>query len=90
MFSILGKITGKRRMVHLPGGIMTAIAGAMEIISKYTGLPPVIPKDWVKKYLSNWIMGSNKAIDELGYRITPFEDGARKTLIWLETLQAGG
>ncbi len=87
MFRIFGKVTGTpRRMIRLPAGIMRGTAGSMEFISKHTGMPPLITREWVNKYLSNWILSNQKAIDELGYCVTPFEEGVRKTMAWLESI----
>ena len=37
----------------------------------------------IKKYNYNWEVSSKKAIDELGYSITPFEKGAEQTIQWI-------
>jgi farnesol dehydrogenase len=48
-----------------------------------TGIPPAITPDFVKKYMVHWSLSSQKAVSELGYRITPFASGAKMTLEWL-------
>jgi nucleoside-diphosphate-sugar epimerase len=83
-FSRLARLSGKqRKMMHLPLAAMTPIAGLMEWQSRITGIPPLITSDFVKKYMHNWILSSAKAIQELGYRITPFNSGVKRTLEWL-------
>jgi nucleoside-diphosphate-sugar epimerase len=83
-FRVLAKATGKKlRMVHLPLFIMTSAARFMEFQNRVTGIPPLITAGFVKKYLNHWSLSSDKAIRELGYRVTPFEEGVRKTLEWL-------
>ncbi len=83
-FHALESITGKKyRMVHLPLGLMKFAACCLEIQNRITGIPPLITADWVKKYLNHWCLSSDKAIRELGYRITPFEKGVERTLTWL-------
>lgn len=83
-FATLAGLTGKRRrLIHLPVGLMIAIARVMEWQAGFTGLAPLITAPWVKKYLNHWSISSRKAIDDLGYHITPFAEGAGKTLQWL-------
>lgn len=84
MFEILGNISGKhRKMIHLPLWLMTGMAGFMEFQVRLTGIPPAITGAWVKKYINDWSLSSDKAARELGYRITPFKEGVKKTHEWL-------
>jgi len=84
LFQILGKVTGvSRRMVHLPLAVMNLAAGFMEWQNPLTGLPPAITADFVKKYMNHWSLSSDKAVKELGYRITPFPTGVKETVEWL-------
>jgi len=87
-FQILGEVTGvNRQMVHLPLGAMTLTAKIMEWQAPVTGLPPAITADFVKKYMNHWSLSSDKAINELGYKITPFATGVKETLEWLSRLK---
>jgi nucleoside-diphosphate-sugar epimerase len=84
LFSTLGKITGTvRRMVHLPLVVMTITSKLMVWQNSVTGIPPAITPDFVKKYMNHWSLSSDKAISELGYKVTSFESGAGMTLEWL-------
>jgi farnesol dehydrogenase len=47
----------------------------------------MITVPWVKKYMNHWSVSSEKAVKELGYRITPFTDGVSITLDWLKGKQ---
>lgn len=88
LFQTLDKVTGlHRRMVCLPLAVMTVSARFMEWQNLLTGIPPAITADFVKKYMNHWSLSSDKAIDELGYHITPFETGVRETLEWLLKFQ---
>ncbi len=83
-FLTVEKVTGvHRKMFHLPLFVMFAAARLMEWQNKITGIPPAITASWVKKYLHDWSLSSAKAERELGYRITSFEDGVRKTIEWM-------
>jgi len=83
-FAALENVTGiHRNMVHLPLFVMFAAANLMELQNPVTGIPPAITAPWVKKYLRHWCLSSTKAERELGYTITSFEEGVRKTINWL-------
>jgi len=85
-FQILAKITGNHRhLYHLPVKMMVLGARLMEIQNPITGIPPAITVDFVRKYMNHWCLSSEKAIMELGYKITSFEEGVKKTLEWLNT-----
>jgi farnesol dehydrogenase len=82
-FVVLGSTTGiKRKLVHLPLLAMYLASRFMELQNHITGIPPLITVSFVKKYLHNWKLSSNKAVHELGYKITPFSEGVNKTINW--------
>jgi nucleoside-diphosphate-sugar epimerase len=54
------------------------------IISNLLGKPPRLTPAWVKRYLHNWSVSSEKAKRELGYNPTPLKTGIKNTLKWLE------
>ena len=74
-------------MMHLPLRVMISAACVMQYQAAITGLPPAITPSFVKKYLNHWAVSSDKAITELGYRITPFKVGIKRTLEWYENSQ---
>lgn len=86
LFAIIGKEAGiKRRMVHLPAGLMKFIIKLVMFYSKVTGAPPALTADWLEKYLNDWIMSSDKAVNDLGYEITPLAEGVSRTIKWLKS-----
>jgi nucleoside-diphosphate-sugar epimerase len=86
LFDNIGDMAGKRRiLVNFPSGLMKGIVKGFMLISKISGSPPAITMDWLDKYLNNWIMSSDKASKELGYKITPLSEGVSRTIQWLET-----
>jgi nucleoside-diphosphate-sugar epimerase len=88
LFTILGEAAGrKRRMFYLSKGSLQIIMKTSSLLTKTLGIPPLITRDWIDKYMKNWIMSSEKAINELGYKITPFRDGVVKTISWLKLNQ---
>jgi nucleoside-diphosphate-sugar epimerase len=83
-FKILSKLTGKSRLlICVPFWLMIMLARMMELQARVTGIPPLITPPWIRKYLNHWNLSSEKAISQLGYKITSFNTGVTKTLIWL-------
>jgi nucleoside-diphosphate-sugar epimerase len=84
VFKITGEVCGKKRiLMPLPLPFMKLIIKSAFLISRLTGTPPFITSDWLDKYLHDWIISSDKAIAELGYRITPFREGVEQTVNWI-------
>lgn len=85
-FSELKKISRKSFFLFkIPVPMMMFFGWKEEMQSKWFGSEPLITRKWIKKYNHHVAVSSEKAIRELGYRITPIEEGITKTLQWLET-----
>ena len=83
LFSILRKITGKKYfMLKIPFVLISLMAEIMLLFSKIFNIPPAMTPSLIKKFSYSWEVSSQKAINELGYSITPFETGAIQTLQW--------
>lgn len=83
-FEVLANLTGKKmKMFNLPIPVMNLAAHLMELRANLTGAAPLLTPPWVKKYLYNWELSSEKAKQELGYEFTPIETGLRKTVDWI-------
>ncbi len=85
-FGVLSQNTGKNRLlINFPVWLMITLASVMEMQARFTGIPPLITPPWIRKYLNHWNLSSEKAISQLGYTITPFNEGVLKTLTWLNS-----
>ncbi len=83
-FSVISGVSGKRyRMIRLPAPFLICLSGLVFFFSRLFGIPPRMAPQWIKRYLLNWAVSSEKAERELGYRITPIEEGIGKTVQWL-------
>lgn len=83
-FELLADLTGKKiKLFNLPIPVMNFAARVMELRANLTGAPPLLTPPWVKKYLYNWELSSEKAKKELGYEFTPIETGLDKTVNWI-------
>lgn len=80
-FRVLAELTGVRRPVrHLPFWA-GKIAGSMEVArARWLGHTPQLTPGVVEVFKYDWVYSSAKAAAELGYHVTPLEEGLRKTL----------
>lgn len=74
----------EKKLRHVPFFVLTAMSRLMVINANITGKPPLITPDWVAKYKYDWALDSSKAIQELGYRIRPLEEGIKTTVDWVK------
>jgi len=83
-FDTVAKIHGKKyRLVKLPLPLMLFIARFMMLITKVTGIPPVIIPPLVRKFNYNWEITNEKASSQLGITFQSVEEGIKKTYHWL-------
>lgn len=75
----------QRRHVHvgLPRSVSMFYAALEKRKAEWLGVYPRITPGWMKTFLEDWAYTSAKAERELGYRITPLQEGVRRTLDWL-------
>jgi nucleoside-diphosphate-sugar epimerase len=87
-FNTLKKITGiKRRMIHLPDSLQMTFA-RLQMMKTWFGKEPMITPKWIAKGKYHWRVNAEKAQNELGLKVTGFEEGLRKTVNWLNEKKA--
>jgi len=81
LFRLLAEFSGVRRRVrHLPFAV-GKLAGGVELVkARLLGRSPQLTPGVVEIFKHDWVYSSAKASNDLGYRVTPLEDGLRKTL----------
>ncbi len=85
-FKLLAYVSGKKtRLFHLPCFLMLLISKIELLMAECFSKKPLITPAWVKRYLQNRPVSSQKAITQLDYTITPLDEGIRKTINWLKT-----
>lgn len=85
LFELIRKHSGVRqKLFKVPMPLMLAFGQSQMLKNRLTGKPPLLTPSWVKKYLYDWSLSSEKAIKELGYTITPLDEGIRQTVNWLK------
>jgi farnesol dehydrogenase len=91
VLELLSRITGvappRRR---IPFWVAEAAGGAQRAWARLTGREPEITDQVVRIYRREWAYDSSRAVRELGYTVTPLEDGLRRTVAWLREGGAPG
>lgn len=77
---------GKGRIVAVPKAILKGAAYAQEISHWLTGASIRFPVNSVDHLFSNYIFSSDKAVQQLGYRMTSLEEAIGKTIRFLKTV----
>jgi farnesol dehydrogenase len=85
MFSLAEKLGGiKYPPLKMPF-IMARMKGYMDVsIARLTGKQPGVTPGAVNVFTQNWAYDSSKAVKELGYKMTSFEEGLKITIKWLK------
>lgn len=87
LFDAFGRETGipppRRRIPY-------AVAGVVGKLQRWRaelfGIEPELTDEVVAIYRHEWAYSSERAVRELGYRVTPFEDGVARTVAWLREI----
>ncbi len=85
LFNVISTIAEKKhRLIKVPVAAMQAFGHLQMFKKTLTGKAPLLTPAWIKKYEYDWSLNSQKAVEELGYNITPLEEGVRDTINWLK------
>ncbi len=84
LFCLIHQFIRNPRMIPLSPGILKAMGRIQSLINRLTGREPVFTSSIICRYLNNMAVSSSKAIHQLDYRITPFRDGIRNTILKLQ------
>ncbi len=83
-FSMIKEISGKKYfLIKIPASIMYVIASVMYLLTKLTGVPPLVTYGFIRKALSDWDVSNQKAFDELEYSPTSIYKALRITIDWI-------
>lgn len=79
-FEVVRALAGRRLPRRIPGAVATLVAMVEEWRASLTGRPPLLTVGTVEILERDWPLDSSAAIRELGYRVTPLEEGIRRML----------
>jgi farnesol dehydrogenase len=83
-FELIKSISGKNYfIVPVPIWLLMLFGWKEEIGASLFGREPLFTRKWIARYKHDLACSSEKAIRELGYKITPIREGIANTLRWL-------
>lgn len=68
--------------INVPGSIMLNFARLLEFIALFSRREPFYPLNLAPYVFGDWVVSSDRAFQELGFKPTPFKEGAYRTLAW--------
>jgi len=80
VFDIVEAITGRRRPRRIPDWVAAPVAFLDELKAAWFGLTPLLTTGTLEILMRDWPLGHALAANELGYRVTPLEDGVGRML----------
>ncbi len=84
LMAALARVSGRpapRR--HIPYGVASALGRLQWWLAEWTGRKPELTHQVVAIYRRAWAYDSARAAAELGYQVTPLEEGLARTVRWL-------
>jgi len=87
LFELLSRLTGvPAPKLHVPFWVMGLAGRMLRYRAWLTGIEPPLTDEVVAVYRHDWAYSSSRAVEELGYEITPLEEGLRRTIAWLRSV----
>ena len=83
VFDIVHALTGRPRPRRLPGWAASVAACADELRAQWFHATPLLTTGTLEILLRDWPLGHALAGEELGYRVTPLEDGVARVVAGL-------
>lgn len=71
-------------IIHFSKNTFKTLALLQLLNYKITGIPPLFTANSIDYIFNNYVFSSEKAIKELGYKITPLEDALKQTIHFLK------
>ncbi len=84
VYRTVDAVSGKKHFqMSLPPAIAMLYAKQEQLKAEWLRMYPQITPGWVETFLQDWVYSCGKAERELGYTITPFKEGIRRTYEWI-------
>jgi NAD+-dependent farnesol dehydrogenase len=81
LFALLHELTGRRSpRIAIPFWAAETAGRLLRARARLTGRPPAITDGAIATFRHHWAYSSDRAVRELGYRITPLREGLGRTI----------
>jgi NAD+-dependent farnesol dehydrogenase len=80
VFAVVGRLTGRPQPPRIPFPAAMALGALEELRVALFGGTPLVTRGAVEIFRHDWSLDSSLAARELGYTITPLEEGLRRTV----------
>jgi farnesol dehydrogenase len=80
IFDIVRQLTGRAQPRRIPDWVASPVACADELLAAWFGRQPLLTTGTLEILLRDWPLGHTRAAEELGYRVTPLEDGMARVV----------
>jgi hypothetical protein len=80
VFDIVRALTGRAQPRRIPDWAASPAALADEVLAAWFGRTPLLTTGTLEILLRDWPLGHARASEELGYRVTPLEQGVARLL----------
>ncbi len=84
LFAVFQQLTGVRPpRIHIPYGVASLVGRMKRWRADRFGVEPDLTDEVVGLYRREWAYSSALAERELAYRITPFEEALKRSIVWM-------
>ena len=90
VFDIVATLTGRRRPRRIPDWLASTAAFVDELGALWFGRAPLLTTGTLEILMRDWPLGHQLASEELGYRVTPLEDGVARMVQAIQAVRAEG
>ena len=88
VFDIVRELTGRPRPRSIPGWLASPAAFADELMAAWFRRTPLLTTGTLEILLRDWPLGHARAAEELGYRVTPLEEGVARVVKAIQAARA--
>jgi farnesol dehydrogenase len=90
VFQIVERLTGRPQPRRIPFVIAKALGAAEELRVTMFGGTPLVTRGAVEIFRHDWSLDSSVAARDIGYRMTPLEEGLRRTVASITAEEGAG
>ena len=80
VFDIVRQLTGRRQPRRIPDWLASPVACGYELRAAWFRRTPLLTTGTLEILLRDWPLGHARASEELGYRVTPLDDGVARVV----------